>query len=309
LAWDGMETPNLIALMHALKVRSTSVASDEALCLAALMKLDLAEIAKAQHDERMIAFWSLLKDVPRSIIFNTGIKLQKPGYRWAPSSFLRPNSKSEDIRANLPVHAQHREVTGKVTLLGLEVEFPGLDLHISWEGPWFGMVFFCTEANEYFEGNLPSFNVPEHMPKTFHDDHAPYVKPMLGGPESIEYDSSGLLRASGAPPQFIDGRMVRVLHIILQDPKALDHTDFSGLLACPIPNQSRRDVVSVRGICRLNIQRIGTEEQFVRLLSQMLNRPVGGLKRVKDGVQPSDGSGFVPVARAVRRDSQIWTVD
>jgi hypothetical protein len=72
-------------------MRSTSVETDEPLCLAALLNLDeskVTKIVRAPHQDRMWTFWGVLDEVPRSLTFENDKKLKKEGYRWAPRSFL-----------------------------------------------------------------------------------------------------------------------------------------------------------------------------------------------------------------------------
>ncbi|KIX09120.1 uncharacterized protein Z518_00198 [Rhinocladiella mackenziei CBS 650.93] len=84
--------PKLTAIKAALSQRSTSVQTDEALCLAALLNLSkatLTMITQAPPKDRMRVFWSQLKEVPLEIIFGIYPRLDMHGYRWAPRSFLR----------------------------------------------------------------------------------------------------------------------------------------------------------------------------------------------------------------------------
>lgn len=80
----------LAPLIRALAFRLTSVASDEALCLTALLNLDVSEIQKSSESSRMQTFWSLWQTVPLGLLFSwSGPRLDVEGFRWAPSTFLR----------------------------------------------------------------------------------------------------------------------------------------------------------------------------------------------------------------------------
>ncbi|KAK1753882.1 hypothetical protein QBC47DRAFT_385136 [Echria macrotheca] len=84
--WEKLD-----ALRGSLSTRSTSVETDEALCLSTLMGMDKAsslQVIKAPPHDRMKVFWSLIKEPPRSIIFNDLPRLSAPCFRWAPRSFL-----------------------------------------------------------------------------------------------------------------------------------------------------------------------------------------------------------------------------
>ena len=72
-----------------LKTKSTTRNSDQALCLASLMNLDMQKITEAKPEERMKVFWSLVERFPIGILFSKSKnKLNFEGYRWAPASFL-----------------------------------------------------------------------------------------------------------------------------------------------------------------------------------------------------------------------------
>ena len=85
--------PELWLLDRALSHRNTTVALDEALCIATLMNLDVSKILAMSGDERMCKVWDLLasannSSLPCKMIFLDGIKLDRRGYRWAPSTLL-----------------------------------------------------------------------------------------------------------------------------------------------------------------------------------------------------------------------------
>lgn len=87
----GTRQSKLIALTGALSNRSTSVLSDEAICLATLLKFSALEfrlILHASPEDRMRVFWSLFDNVPGRLFFDDFPRLQTAGYHWAPSTFL-----------------------------------------------------------------------------------------------------------------------------------------------------------------------------------------------------------------------------
>ncbi|KAI9695696.1 MAG: hypothetical protein M1820_008459 [Bogoriella megaspora] len=82
----------LIVLSYSLTSRSTSWAGDEAICICALMGLDLASILEYSPEEpasRMAAMWKQWRTVPPDIIFSRAPRLLEEGYRWAQSTFIR----------------------------------------------------------------------------------------------------------------------------------------------------------------------------------------------------------------------------
>ncbi|PYI07807.1 hypothetical protein BO78DRAFT_428660 [Aspergillus sclerotiicarbonarius CBS 121057] len=81
-------------IMSAMAFRSTSVAVDEALCLASLLDLDSRPLLAVNNPQaRMELLWSMLDAVPATILLNIGTKLDKPGLRWAPQTLLLSPSK------------------------------------------------------------------------------------------------------------------------------------------------------------------------------------------------------------------------
>jgi hypothetical protein len=306
LVWNDMSRPNLVALMHALKIRSTSVASDEALCLAALMKVDLAQVIKAPEEQRMRTFWSLVKEAPQWIIFYTGVKLQDPGYRWAPRSFLRPQSRLQDIRTNLPLRSQ-ANILGQVTRDGLRVSFAGLDLHIHHVGPIQGAVFFCNDAGQYFEGTIPQEQNAEKIAGMFHHDHARFFTQMEGT-SYLVMDVEGFLKANRACWRCIRGRPAVVLHVVLQHEAALSMSHCSGLLAAPSDRRSQDGSINIHGICRINISRLGTADECIKYISGLLNIPTNDFQPVSGGFQRSNGTIF-PIADSIFSSSPSWCVD
>lgn len=86
---------NLAAVLRLLPFRSTSNADDETLALAPIMGLDVATLLKEYNEERMKAFWLLLRQVPLATLFIPGERLRIPGFRWAPRSFIRESTTVE----------------------------------------------------------------------------------------------------------------------------------------------------------------------------------------------------------------------
>lgn len=76
-----------------LLLRSTSVATDEPICLANLLQLDASRIVRTEPSQRMDEFWKLIPQVPEAVINVAGRTLESQGLRWAPASFLLPNQR------------------------------------------------------------------------------------------------------------------------------------------------------------------------------------------------------------------------
>ncbi|KAI4267958.1 MAG: hypothetical protein L6R38_008021 [Xanthoria sp. 2 TBL-2021] len=61
---------------------------DEALCLSALLNIDIEEILASPADEKMKIIWTNQLALPPSAMFWKDPKLKIPGFRWASSTFL-----------------------------------------------------------------------------------------------------------------------------------------------------------------------------------------------------------------------------
>jgi hypothetical protein len=127
-AFRQMET-----LEAALQTRSFSVDSDEPLCIATLLSLDLQAILKySTAEERMRELWSLLAEkfggIPASIVFYEDHCLPFTGWKWAPRSFF-PHPKSEfDLRDRKRRWASGSRQLGLPSTLGLRCRYPGFKL-------------------------------------------------------------------------------------------------------------------------------------------------------------------------------------
>ena len=71
-----------------LRRRSTSVAEDEFLAVAPLLKIPVKPLTSKEGLDRSCEFWVLLKHVPRSIVFQVQEKIPLDGFRWAPRSLI-----------------------------------------------------------------------------------------------------------------------------------------------------------------------------------------------------------------------------
>lgn len=119
----------------AVQFRSSTCPSDEPICLANLLGMDVQGILKITSTggdkelsaKRMVKFLNLLEEdvrlgIPSGIIFLPAPKLKVEGYSWAPASWMTEQAHS------YPLHRNPRQVA-QVTRLGLSVEFPGILLY------------------------------------------------------------------------------------------------------------------------------------------------------------------------------------
>lgn len=77
------------ALAMALEFRTTSNNSDEALCLATLLELDVSSLLRGSKATRMQNLWAQFDHIPLGVIFDwVGPRLDAKGFRWAPKTFM-----------------------------------------------------------------------------------------------------------------------------------------------------------------------------------------------------------------------------
>jgi hypothetical protein len=72
--------PKISAISVALGFRSTSIETDEALCLAALLGLDMIQVIQVPPQDRIAKLWSLFNTVPENLTFHELPRLKAKGY-------------------------------------------------------------------------------------------------------------------------------------------------------------------------------------------------------------------------------------
>ncbi|OAP60415.1 hypothetical protein AYL99_05417 [Fonsecaea erecta] len=75
-----------------MRHRTTSRLSDQAICAGILCGLDLSRILAAPSDQKMAVLWQEFKQVPLSMLWLTGPRMQTDSMRWAPSTLLDPHT-------------------------------------------------------------------------------------------------------------------------------------------------------------------------------------------------------------------------
>jgi hypothetical protein len=136
---DLDEVELFYALYPSLAFRTTSVFEDEPLCLATLFRLPVGVIAeKKTHEERMLKFWSMFKELPAEIMDHYEARLQIPGFRWAPRSFMSDNENLFPY-SNKMIRHGHWEPAIR-TDEGLQVTASGFYVHIR-NSPLTGPIF------------------------------------------------------------------------------------------------------------------------------------------------------------------------
>ncbi|EMD34284.1 hypothetical protein CERSUDRAFT_107500 [Gelatoporia subvermispora B] len=87
-----LQTPVLGDVITDVRWRTTSKAEDETLAIAGLLRIDASELVDVPPDKRMMALLTKVHKVPSNIIFMPEPHLSKPGFRWAPTTFMHSNS-------------------------------------------------------------------------------------------------------------------------------------------------------------------------------------------------------------------------
>lgn len=131
------ETANQVAkLWRSSQWRIASHPTDETICLATLLGLDLAPLLEITPDpskkseilqKLMVTFlYHLDRDIgiPSGTIFLPGPKLDQDGYRWAPKTWL-----FEQPREVLYPLFVNEAKAAFLTLRGLHVQYPGIEIH------------------------------------------------------------------------------------------------------------------------------------------------------------------------------------
>ena len=75
-------------IISAVRWRTTSWQSDEAVCFAILLDMDVGKVQRAHGQDRMKTLASMWHEVPSELLFCELKKLQSDGSRWMPQTFL-----------------------------------------------------------------------------------------------------------------------------------------------------------------------------------------------------------------------------
>ncbi|KAI9699925.1 MAG: hypothetical protein M1820_006987 [Bogoriella megaspora] len=85
-------------VLMAIGKRITSRRNDETICIATTLGLDPCPLLRVAPADRMIVLLKMFPCVPVNVLFSSGTRMTQKGFRWAPTSFLRPEG-----LAGLPV--------------------------------------------------------------------------------------------------------------------------------------------------------------------------------------------------------------
>jgi hypothetical protein len=138
---DAAFSPFADAICH----RSTKQPEDETICFTTLLRLDVDALLKAPDNRRMETFYDLVGSFNPEIIYNAFPRLETPGYRWAPQSFI---GQSYSLSSTGISNARSWEVERPPATVrpggGLLVTSPGAFLNPMMTGPHLGTEFYFT---------------------------------------------------------------------------------------------------------------------------------------------------------------------
>ncbi|KAI9871761.1 MAG: hypothetical protein M1830_002482 [Pleopsidium flavum] len=146
--WALVQSPvpfaTIQGIVIALHERSTSVATDEALCLGTLTDIDMEKLMEVPPEARMKRFWSLQAGYTGDMIFWTGCRMEDEGYRWAPASFMH------QILELLPggLDSNSKSMAHR-TDEGLMVKYPGVILGTFQDAPIARKFWLRDEKKEW----------------------------------------------------------------------------------------------------------------------------------------------------------------
>lgn len=206
---ERSKSQHICEARYNIAFRATSVAADEALCLANLIGMDANLVVDVPAHQRMAAFWRAIdpKQCLPALFWNCA-RLDQDGLRWAPATLMTRtfesmtqvyNTGTRQVLHNNPLRL---EVTlgPLVTLVseGLCVTFPGIilsgikrpvesEFFYEVNGQWFQVDAIMDIAGELVKGSLmPSPNdnewpLPVHLALVFSeqfDDDFAFRRPM-----------------------------------------------------------------------------------------------------------------------------------
>lgn len=114
------------SLEKVLPNRQTSVASDEGLCIATLLGMDLKALYDLEDEERLRRTFLHIGTVSPSILFGDRPRLEQKGCRWMPTSFVGQRIEQSKSMA----HVIESGVKAKLPSLLVEFPSPGFMLDI-----------------------------------------------------------------------------------------------------------------------------------------------------------------------------------
>lgn len=140
------------SVIMALRFRTTSVATDEAICISTLLNLNVEQIVQSSPEKRMEKLWDMIPDVPSEILCYRGETITRQGLRWAPKSLLfSPSNMNQTTEKYGSVRAFVNESSppsAKTTTAGLLVKLPGTIMNIGTAS--LGISFYMKDSAQQY---------------------------------------------------------------------------------------------------------------------------------------------------------------
>lgn len=176
-----------LAICSSFSDRTTSVASDEPICFGTLLGLDVLELAQTPPQSRIEKFWRMLPCIPESIVRTKIERLDVPGLRWAPKSFLRSFKNQNRIGGPSSGVLSFGKGTVNAIEEGVLVQQPGLLVRT--ESVFIGtQAYFKVEKDDsWYKANFWLSQVPEAIPyKAYSTGKGRYYKVKVGAWEGFK---------------------------------------------------------------------------------------------------------------------------
>ena len=136
-------------MLRAIAHRTTSREGDETICIATFMDTDPAPILGEQPKDRMVRLLQNLPILSKAIMFAHGPRLEAPGFRWAPQTFLSPHGLHNEIHFPITYAPDPSDPKARLSVPSPYLHPEGLGL----------VAFFSGVKLD----PLPSQPIPEHF--------------------------------------------------------------------------------------------------------------------------------------------------
>lgn len=122
---------SMTGIRAALQFRSTSVDSNEALCLSVLTNISVKTLCHVKASNRMMRYWLLLQSVDVKMLLWIFQRLDEENFRWAPSTLLHNPISLRQLDTIAPViKDRYGWKTAQVTKHGLVVHAKAIILRL-----------------------------------------------------------------------------------------------------------------------------------------------------------------------------------
>lgn len=302
------QSSKLNAIARSTGFRSTSVATDEALCLAALLGLDMKKIVASEPERRMHTLWGMLSQAPMSLVFSYDDLIPERGLGWAPRALLQQPVTLSD--RGIYSHPRLDTQNGRVTPFGLMVAMRGLRFA---SGPLFipeqsAILDVRRKVWWHLKLELSEEIAPRRAPHQGHDSSCTCdergldVQSLFGADESVVLFSENLIGDLELSSTNLHGYLFAIRKreepVVMARAKGKDEAAGS---AEPVP--------MVRRICEAQLERIRPGERLNMLEGLLARLGHNGLGYGKCIRRTHEGRMWVQAAAGIMSDGQIWCIE